>query len=46
MLFTNSIKFPDVFNLTNGNTNVDTEFTSINRCIVVFVIDQFSKEAL
>lgn len=33
MLFTNSIKFPDVFNLTNGNTNVDTEFTSINRCI-------------
>lgn len=33
MLFTNSIKFPNLFDLTSGNTNVDTEFTSINRCI-------------
>ena len=33
MLFTNSIKFPNVFNLTTGDTNIDSEFTSINRCI-------------
>lgn len=33
MLFTNSIKYPNIFNLTSGDTDVDTEYTSINRCL-------------
>lgn len=33
MLFTNSIKFPDIFNIYNGDTQVDSQYTSINRCI-------------
>lgn len=37
MLFTTSIKFPNIFNLTNGNTDTDGEYTSINRCLALML---------
>lgn len=37
MLFTNSIKFPNIFNLSNGDTQVDRQYTSINRCIALIL---------
>lgn len=37
MLFTNSIKFPNIFSLTSGNTTLDGEYTSINRCIALIL---------
>lgn len=37
MLFLNSIKFPDIFNIYNGNTDTEKEFTSINRCIALIL---------
>jgi phage baseplate assembly protein W len=33
MLFTNSIKYPITFNLTSGETDLDSRILSINRCI-------------
>ena len=35
MLFTNSIKFPNIFNLESGNTSLDGKYTSINRCLAL-----------
>lgn len=37
MLFKNSIKFPNIFDLTSGDTNVDKEYTSINRCLALLL---------
>ena len=37
MLFTNSIKFPNIFNLSSGNTSLDGEYTSINRCLALML---------
>ena len=37
MLFTNSIKFPNMFNLESGNTSLDSEYTSINRCLALIL---------
>ena len=37
MLFTNSIKFPNIFNLESGNTSLDSEYTSINRCLALIL---------
>ena len=37
MLFLNSIKFPNIFNVYNGNTDTEKEFTSINRCIALIL---------
>ena len=37
MLFSNSIKFPNIFGLTDGSTKVEQEFTSINRCIALIL---------
>lgn len=37
MLFRNSIKFPDMFDRTSGETSLDTEYTSINRCIALIL---------
>lgn len=37
MLFTNSIKFPNIFKLSSGATNLDSEYTSINRCIALIL---------
>ena len=37
MLFLNSIKFPNIFNLNTGSTDVEKEFTSINRCIALIL---------
>lgn len=33
MLFKQSLKYPDAFNLISGKINLDDKFTSINRCI-------------
>lgn len=38
MLFTNSVKFPRIFNLTSGNTDVDGEYVSINRCLALLLL--------
>ena len=37
MLFKNSIRFPNIFNYTVGNTDIDSEYTSINRCIALIL---------
>lgn len=37
MLFSNSIKFPNIFGLTDGSTKIEQEFTSINRCIALIL---------
>lgn len=37
MLFSNSIKFPNIFNLYNGVTDTETEYTSINRCLALIL---------
>jgi phage baseplate assembly protein W len=37
MLFTNSIKFPNIFNLNSGTVDTDTQYTSINRCIALIL---------
>lgn len=37
MLFSNSIKFPNIFNLYNGITDTETEYTSINRCLALIL---------
>ena len=37
MLFKNSFKFPNIFNLDSGSTNMDTQHTSINRCIALIL---------
>lgn len=37
MLFFNSIKFPNMFNITSGSTDIETQFTSINRCIALIL---------
>ena len=37
MLFSNSIRFPNMFDLTNGNTATEGDFTSINRCIALIL---------
>jgi phage baseplate assembly protein W len=37
LLFLNSIKFPNIFNVYNGNTDTEKEFTSINRCIALIL---------
>lgn len=37
MLFTNSVKFPNIFSLSTGQTNTDSQFTSINRCIALIL---------
>jgi phage baseplate assembly protein W len=36
-LFTTSIKFPNIFDLTSGNTNTDNEYVSINRCLALLL---------
>lgn len=33
MLFKQSLKHPDIFNLISGKVDFDKDFTSINRCI-------------
>lgn len=33
MLYTNSISFPNMFNIESGNTVLDSEILSINRCL-------------
>lgn len=33
MLFLNSLRFPNIFNIDTGSTELDSEYTSINRCI-------------
>lgn len=35
MLFKRSFKFPYMFNTTTGETSLDSEFTSINRCLAL-----------
>lgn len=37
MLFTNSIRFPNIFNLNSGVTSVESQYTSINRCIALIL---------
>lgn len=37
MLFSNSIKFPNIFNLYSGVTDTETEYTSINRCLALIL---------
>jgi phage baseplate assembly protein W len=37
MLFSNSIKFPNIFNLYSGITDTETEYTSINRCLALIL---------
>ena len=37
MLFTNSIKFPNIFNLNSGITSIESQYTSINRCIALIL---------
>ncbi len=37
MLFTNSIKFPNIFNLSIGNTDIESSYTSINRCLALIL---------
>jgi phage baseplate assembly protein W len=37
MLFTNSIKFPNIFNLNSGATSIESQYTSINRCIALIL---------
>jgi phage baseplate assembly protein W len=37
MLFTNSIRFPNIFNTINGSTEIEKEYTSINRCIALIL---------
>ena len=37
MLFKKSIKFPNIFNLTVGNTDLDNKYVSINRCLALLL---------
>ena len=37
MLFYNSIKFPNTFSVTNGDTSIESNITSINRCIALIL---------
>lgn len=37
MLFKNSFRFPNMFNAITGETMLDTEYTSINRCIALIL---------
>ncbi len=37
MIFTNSIRYPQTFDLVSGSTNLDNTTTSINRCIALIL---------
>lgn len=37
MLFQQSIKFPNIFNLDTGNTNLDSTYVSIHRCLALLL---------
>lgn len=37
MLFKSSLKFPNMFDLTIGDTNLDNTYTSINRCLALLL---------
>lgn len=37
MLFKNSFRFPNMFNTVTGETVLDTEYASINRCIALIL---------
>lgn len=37
MLFKQSLKFPNMFGLTIGNTNLDDTYISINRCLALIL---------
>lgn len=37
MLFTKSVKFPNIFNVDVGNTDLDDQYASINRCLALLL---------
>lgn len=37
MLFSNSIKFPNMFNLDTGDTDIEKEYKSINKCLALIL---------
>lgn len=37
MIFTNSIKFPNIFNLSTGDTDIEEQYNSINKCLALLL---------